>query len=49
MDMTSGKHTVDGAAHGDVAFTGNPQNSLQWTTQEVAGRLVSFLAQHLTN
>ncbi|WP_405164376.1 alpha/beta hydrolase [Nocardia sp. NBC_01499] len=45
--VDSTRYIVDGAAHGDVAFTGNPQNSLQWTTQEVAGRLTSFLAQHL--
>jgi len=38
---------VDGAAHGDVTFTGNPQNSLQWTTSEVAGKLIDFLNQHL--
>ncbi|MFD6156488.1 alpha/beta hydrolase fold domain-containing protein [Nocardia sp. NPDC060256] len=45
--VNSTRYIIDGAAHGDVAFTGNPQNSLQWTTQEVAGRLVSFLAQQL--
>lgn len=45
--VDSTRYVIDGAAHGDVAFTGNPQNSLQWTTREVAGRLVSFLEQHL--
>jgi acetyl esterase/lipase len=45
--VDSTRYVVDGAAHGDVAFTGNPQNSLQWTTQEVAGKLVEFLDRHL--
>ncbi|MEV6639364.1 alpha/beta hydrolase [Amycolatopsis sp. NPDC051371] len=45
--VDSTRYVVDGAAHGDVAFTGNPQNSLQWTTQEVAGKLVGFLDRHL--
>ena len=45
--VDSTRYVVDGAAHGDVAFTGNPANSLQWTTQEVASKLVDFLNQHL--
>ncbi|WP_330252612.1 alpha/beta hydrolase [Nocardia sp. NBC_00565] len=45
--VDSTRYVVEGAAHGDVAFTGSPQNSLQWTTQDVAGRLVDFLNQHL--
>ncbi|WP_406238699.1 prolyl oligopeptidase family serine peptidase [Nocardia sp. NBC_01009] len=45
--VDSTRYVVDRAAHGDVAFTGNPQNSLQWTTREVAGRLVDFLYRHL--
>jgi acetyl esterase/lipase len=45
--VDSTRYVVDGAAHGDVAFTGDPQNSLQWTTQEVAGKLIDFLDQHL--
>jgi len=46
--VDSTRYVVDGAAHGDVAFTGNPANSVQWTTQEVAGKLVDFLNQHLS-
>ena len=45
--VDSTRYVVEGAAHGDVAFTGSPQNSLQWTTRDVAGRLVDFLNQHL--
>ena len=45
--VDSTRYVVDGAAHGDVAFTGTPSNSLQWTTQEVAGKLIDFLNQHL--
>jgi len=45
--VDSTRYVVDGAAHGDVAFTGTPENSLQWTTQEVAGRLVDFLGRRL--
>ena len=45
--VDSTRYVIDGAAHGDVTFTGNPANSLQWTTQEVAGKLVDFLDQHL--
>jgi acetyl esterase/lipase len=38
------RYVVDGAAHGDMAFMGDPKSALPWSTRQVMDLIVAFLA-----
>jgi acetyl esterase/lipase len=37
------RYVVDGAAHGDLAFMGDPKSALPWSTRQVMDLIVAFL------
>ncbi|HET6501765.1 MAG TPA: alpha/beta hydrolase [Amycolatopsis sp.] len=41
------RHVLDGAGHGDLAFLGDFESGLPWSTTQVMGLLVEFLNKHL--
>jgi len=41
--VDSTRYVVHGAGHGDLAFLGDLEAGLPWTTQEVFGKLVDFV------
>ncbi|WP_330186339.1 alpha/beta hydrolase [Dactylosporangium sp. AC04546] len=41
------RYVVKGAGHGDLAFVGDPQSGMLWTTQKVMDPIVNFLTSHL--
>ena len=46
--VDSTRYVVDDAGHGDLAFLGDPQAALPWSTQQVMGIMVDFLGAHLS-
>jgi acetyl esterase/lipase len=45
--VDSTRYVVDGAGHGDLAFSGDPATGLPWTTRQVMGIIVDFFGEHL--
>jgi acetyl esterase/lipase len=43
----STRYVLSGANHGDLAFMGNTRALLPWTTQEVMGKITTFLGKRL--
>lgn len=41
--VRSKRYVVDGAGHGDLAFMGDAQSGLPWSTNEVLNKIVDFL------
>ena len=41
--VRSERYVVDGAGHGDLAFMGDAQSGLPWSTNEVLNKIVDFL------
>ncbi len=46
--IDSTRYVLEGVRHGDLAFLGDPQSGLAWTSREVMGYLIDFLNDHLT-
>jgi len=44
---SSTRYVLDGANHGDLAFLGDPDAGLPWSTEEVMDRIVEFLESRL--
>jgi hypothetical protein len=43
----STRYVLSGANHGDLAFMGNTRALLPWTTEEVMGKITTFLGKRL--
>ena len=43
--VRSTRYVVDGAGHGDLAFMGDTQSGLLWSTNKVMNLIVDFLNQ----
>jgi len=47
--IASTRYVLKDADHGDSPILGEPGAGIAWSTQEVMGIIVGFLAEHLSN